>query len=96
MAMVMNGDGCQIADWRYHGSSNREYCLVKEKIRNKEIEKHTDKHLGYNTGKGKTVVLSMWVMWLQVRCDILSPVATPYPLSWYHRLKQVFLLYNYK
>ena len=52
--------------------------------------------LGYNTGKGKTAVLSMWVTQLQVRCDILSPVATPYPLSRYHRLKQVFLLYNYK
>ena len=55
-----------------------------------------DGEVGYNTGKGKTAVLSMWVTQLQVRCDILSPVATPYPLSRYHRLKRVFLLYNYK
>ena len=50
--------------------------------------------LGYNTGKGKTAVFSMWVTRLQVRCDFLSPMATPYPLPRYHRLKRVFQLYN--
>jgi hypothetical protein len=48
--------------------------------------------VGYNTGAGKTAVILMRVSRLQVQCDFLSPVATPYPLSRYHGLGRVFIV----